>query len=144
MTSQPSDRMPPIPADRLTAEQETARAAIVAGPRGELVGPFVPLLRCPELMTRAQLLGEHLRFGVTLEKRLTELVILSVARAWDQQFEWGYHQPLALEHGLAAAVVDDVGRGVRPVTDDRAVLAVWDLVEALQRTRTVPLSLIHI
>lgn len=137
MTSESLDRMPPLPGSEQSAAQRAAEAALVSGPRGALVGPFVPLLRCPELMTRVQLLGEHLRFGVALEKRLTELVILVVARAWDQQFEWGYHHPIALAQGLGAEVVDDVSRGQRPASGDAVVLAVWDLVDELQRTRQV-------
>ena len=39
--AQPADRLPPLPADQLTDAQRDAMAEIVAGPRGELVGPFV-------------------------------------------------------------------------------------------------------
>ena len=39
------DRMPPIPADKMTDEQKKVAAALIAGPRGALVGPFIPLLR---------------------------------------------------------------------------------------------------
>ena len=102
-----------------------------SGPRGELIAPFVPLLRAPELMTRLQLVGEYLRFGSGLPPRLTELVILVVARRWDQDYEWGHHVPLAraagLEEDVIAAVRDG---GAFTGTDD--VRAVWRLVSELE------------
>ena len=75
-----SDRLPmPAPAE-LTAEQLAAVEQIVSGPRGTINGPFVPLLRSPELMTRVQMVGEYLRFSSVLDDDLVELVILLVAR----------------------------------------------------------------
>src|SRR5438034_1392001 len=44
------DRLPPIPATDWTETQRREAEAIVRGPRGALVSPFVPLLRSPELM----------------------------------------------------------------------------------------------
>ncbi len=57
-----TDRMPPIPAERLTPGQRAVSDELVSGPRGALAGPFVPLLRSPGLMARVQKVGEYLRF----------------------------------------------------------------------------------
>ena len=46
----------------LTDGQRVVYEAMVAGPRGAVVGPFHPLLRSPELCARAQSLGAYLRF----------------------------------------------------------------------------------
>ncbi|WP_406081073.1 carboxymuconolactone decarboxylase family protein [Micromonospora sp. NBC_00858] len=132
-----SDRLP-LPSDaELTHEQRAAAARIAAGPRGMVFGPFVPLLRSPELMTRLQLVGEYLRFDSALDDDLVELVILYVARAWDQEFEFGYHQPLALQAGLPEEVVDAVARGVRPAGGRPEVGYVYDLLDELHTTRQV-------
>ncbi len=131
------DRLPPLPDDALDDAQRDAQARITSGPRGSLVGPFVPLLRSPELMTRLQLVGEYIRFDSVLDDDLVELVILCVARAWDQDFEFGYHHPLALRAGLPEDVVDDVARGVRPTGGRLEVGVVFDLVDELQRTQHV-------
>ncbi len=125
----------PLP-DEMTVGQKQAAARLTNGPRGALFGPFVPLLRSPELMTRLQLVGEYLRFDSLLDDDLVELVILIVARRWDQDFEYGFHQPLALKAGLPAPVVDAVARGARPVASERIVV-VWDLLDELHRTRQV-------
>lgn len=124
--------------DELSDEQRLAVQAIVAGPRGAIVGPFIPLLRNPELMTRVQLLGEYLRFDSNLDADLIELVILQIARHWDQQFEWGFHHPLALKAGLPAAVIEEVAAQCRPSSGRPEVIAVWDLIDALLRTNAVP------
>lgn len=135
--SQTQDRLPLLPSGELTDAQRAAVDRISAGPRGGLTGPFVPLLRSPEMMTRLQLVGEYIRFDSVLDDDLVELVILSVARHWDQQFEWGYHHPIALSKGLSEEVIDCVAERRRPVTGRSEVGLVWDLVDELQRTRRV-------
>jgi 4-carboxymuconolactone decarboxylase len=124
-----TDRLPmPSP---LTTSQRAAVDAIVSGPRGTLVGPFVPLLRSPELMTRVQLVGEYLRFDSALPGHLRELAILIVARYWNQDFEWGHHVPLARAAGLDAAVIRAVGQDNRAARGSDDVRAVWRFVEEL-------------
>ena len=138
MTASPvEDRLPLPPDEQLTAEQRAAVAEISAGPRGGVIGPFAPLLRSPQLMTRLQKVGEHLRFSSPLDRRLFELTILFVSRWWDQDFEWSYHHPLALEAGLDPAVAEAIGEGRRPEGMDPAAAAVWDLLDELHRTRQV-------
>src|ERR1700682_2403215 len=95
------DRLPPIAADKLTAEQKQAAAEFHAGRGMSVLGPFSVMLRSPEVMLRAKAMGDYLRFRNVLEKRVTELVILVTARAWTQQFEWAYHYGFALEAGLS-------------------------------------------
>lgn len=131
------DRLPPLSEDQLTPEQRAAAAEISAGPRGAVIGPFAPLLRSPELMTRLQKTGEYLRFSSPLERRLFEMTILVVARWWDQQFEWGFHHPIALQAGLDPAIADAIAEGRRPEGMDEAAAATWDLLDELHRTRGV-------
>jgi 4-carboxymuconolactone decarboxylase len=114
-----------------TSEQRRAADLIAAGPRGSLLGPFVPLLHSPELMTRLQLVGEYLRFQKVLDDDLLEVVILTVARHWDQQFEWGFHQPLAIRVGVPQSVTDEIQMGERPSTGRDELALVWDATQAL-------------
>jgi 4-carboxymuconolactone decarboxylase len=132
-----ADRLPPLPADQLTDAQREAMAEIVAGPRGELVGPFVPLLRSPELMRRLQRTGVYLRFDTGLDPALLELTILLVARHWNQRFEWRYHCPLALRAGVSEETIRAVRRGERPDRLDPAAAAVWEVCDELHRLRGV-------
>jgi 4-carboxymuconolactone decarboxylase len=132
-----ADRLPPLTEEQMTAAQRAAAAEISSGPRGAVIGPFAPLLRSPELMTRLQKVGEYLRFESPLDRRLFEMTILYVARWWDQQFEWTFHHPLALEAGLDPAVADAIAEDRRPDGMDAAAEAVWDLLDELFRTRAV-------
>src|SRR6266852_3745005 len=97
------DRLPPIPANALTDAQRKAIEEFKATRSADISGPFVPLLRSPEVMSRARALSDYLRFKSALPPRLSEFVILLIARRWTQQYEWNAHQPLAIQGGLRAA-----------------------------------------
>jgi 4-carboxymuconolactone decarboxylase len=108
------ERMPRIPADRMTEAQQKAAAEIADGPRGGLRGPYVAIVRNPDFMQPAQKLGEYLRFRCTLDKRISEMAAIIVARHWTQQYEWQAHAPKALEAGLRQSIVDAIADGRRP------------------------------
>lgn len=133
------DRMPPIPADKLTPEQKKAVELLVATPRGNAgpTGPFIPLLRSPELMNRMQAVGEYLRFHNSLPQKLVEMGTLMAARESAQQYEWDVHYPLALKAGLAAETANAIADGRRPerMADDEALL--YDFVTELLRNKSV-------
>jgi 4-carboxymuconolactone decarboxylase len=110
----PADRLPPIAADRLTAPQREAVEAFRTARGTAISGPFYPLLRSPELMTRTRAMGDYLRFKSALPPRLSELVILLTAREWTQQYEWNAHYPIALKAGVNREVLDAIAEGRRP------------------------------
>jgi 4-carboxymuconolactone decarboxylase len=109
-----TDRMPPIPMDQMTEAQRKAAEEVIAGPRKALVGPFNPLLRSPEFMSRLQRVGEYLRFSTKLGSNISEFIILLTARQWTQQFEWDSHQDLALKAGIKPETIKAIGEGRRP------------------------------
>src|ERR1700754_5003290 len=109
------DRMPPIPADKLTEAQKKAAKAFAEGRGYAVRGPFVPLIRSPEVMLRAKAMGDYLRFKSTLGSRLNEMVILITAREWTQQYEWHAHHEFALKAGLDPKIADAIAAGFRPV-----------------------------
>jgi 4-carboxymuconolactone decarboxylase len=129
------DRMPPIPADALTDAQKRAIAEFKAARSVDISGPFVPLLRSPEVMSRARAMGDYLRYKSSLPPRLSEFVILLTARRWTQQYEWNAHQPLALQGGLRREIAAAIADGRRPdamAEDEEAVYALWDEVQRNQ------------
>jgi 4-carboxymuconolactone decarboxylase len=111
----PQDRMPAIPADKMTEAQTKAAAEITSGPRKALVGPFIPLLRSPELMSRLQKVGEYLRYDTKLGPNISEFIILQMARHMSQQFEWDSHIDLALKAGVKQETLTAIAEGRRPV-----------------------------
>jgi 4-carboxymuconolactone decarboxylase len=129
------DRMPPIPADKLTDAQKKAIEEFKAARSAEISGPFVPLLRSPEVMTRARAMGDYLRFRSSLPPRLSEFVILLTARRWTQQYEWNAHAPLAVKGGLREQIVKAVADGRRPegmAEDEEIVYALFDEIQKNQ------------
>lgn len=118
------DRLPPLDPATWTEAQRRCAEEIVAGPRGAVISPFVPLLRSPELCTHAQRMGEHLRYRSAIGLRLSELAILVTARHWDQQVEWAIHAPIARREGLAAETVQAIAEDRTPAfsREDEAVV----------------------
>lgn len=117
-----TDRMPLMPLDAMSPAQREAAEALIAGPRKAVFGPFIPLLRSPQLMGRIGDVGAYLRFESVLDARIRELTICAAARHTGNQFEWLMHAPLALAAGVAQATVDAVadGRQPRGMADDEA------------------------
>ncbi len=131
------NRMPPIPADKMTDIQKRVVADIMAGPRGHLVGPFIPLLRSPDFMDRLQKTGEYLRFNSAFETRLSEMAILITARLWSQNFEWHAHSQIAAKAGLKPAIIAAIAEGRRPSDMAADEATIWHFLDELTRTRTV-------
>src|SRR5438876_10336173 len=117
------DRMPPIAPDKLTDAQKKAIEEFKAARSADISGPFIPLLRSPEVLTRARALSDYLRYRSVLPPRLSEFVILLTARAWTQNYEWNAHEPLARQAGLNPAVIKAIADGRRPegMAEDEAI-----------------------
>ena len=129
--------MPPLTDEQMTPAQREVARELASGRRGALYGPFVPLLRSPELTRRLQRVGEYLRYEPAVPPKLRELVIILTAREWTQDFEWDVHAPLAEREGLARETIAAIAEGRRPreMAADEAL--VHDLFFELQRTRTL-------
>jgi 4-carboxymuconolactone decarboxylase len=130
-------RMPMIPDAQMTEAQKAVVKEIVSGPRGHLVGPFIPLLRSPDFMNRLQKTGEYLRFNSALEPRRSEMVILMTARAWSQVFEWHHHRIIAEKAGLAEEIISAIAEGRRPAKMAADEAAIYDFMDELSRNRSV-------
>ena len=91
---------------------------------GALIGPFNAFVHAPELGKRLSSLGVHLRFGVSLDRRLIELAICTVGAYWHAEFEFWAHARMAIEHGVTPDVVEMLRSGDRPdfeLEDERVV-----------------------
>ncbi len=131
------DRMPPLPDGKWTPEQKKAAEEFAAGRGTPVFGPFVPLLRSPEVMLRAKAMGDYLRFKSTLPPKLNEFVILITARQWTQQYEWDVHYPIALKAGVEPEVAKAVQEGRRPQGMSADEEIVYDVCDELRRNQSV-------
>ena len=130
-------RLPIIAPSDYSPEQKKAAAEFEAARGGPPRGPFEPLLYSPQVMTQMRATGDYLRYKSAIGNKLSELVILVVAREWTQDYEWYVHQPIAVQAGIKQATTDAIAEGRRPetMTDDEAI--VYEFSIELHRTKRV-------
>ena len=132
------DRMPPIPADEMTEAQREIAAKYEAE-RGSTIrtGPWVPLLRTPEILRLMLDMRTHVRDHTLLGPRLSEFAMLIAAREWTQQYVWNAHRPAAVRAGLSPEIITALAAGRRPqqMAEDEEIL--YDLCMELHRNKSV-------
>jgi 4-carboxymuconolactone decarboxylase len=104
-----------------------SRGSQLVDEQGGLIGPFNAFVHAPEVGRRLGSLGGTLRFGTSIERRLSEVAIITVGARWKAEFEWFAHSRMAREHGVPDAVIDAIGAGEDPpfeADDERTVHAV--------------------
>jgi 4-carboxymuconolactone decarboxylase len=108
-----------------------------AAARGQPTGPWIALLRSPELMKRTRALSDYLRFESVLPGWLREFVILMTARHWGQNYEWHVHYAIAIDEGLSPQIAQAIAEGRRPpgMVDEEEIL--YELCLELQRNHSV-------
>ena len=123
--AQAQDRMPPIPAEKMTDAQKKAVADYKSLRSTDLTGPpWTVLLRVPDLVVPSLQLRLHNQQNSALSPKLTEMAILIAARHLTNSFEFNAHHTLAVKAGLSADIIAAVAEGRRPerMTDDEAIL----------------------
>ena len=126
------------PEEAMTPEQKAAVAEAVAGIRGRVPAPMVAWLQNPDLASRAQKLGELLRYQTTLEPRLSELAILVCGRHWTSHHEWTAHKREGLKAGMDPEVIAAIAARRTPSLNDAREQAVYDVSTTLLATGRVP------
>jgi 4-carboxymuconolactone decarboxylase len=125
------NRLPYLRYDELAADGQAVWDNVV-GTRGDqlvneyggLVGPFNAFVHAPDVGRHLSALGATVRFGTSIERRLSELAIITVGARWKAEFEWWAHARTARRHGVPDAVVDAIARGDEPpfAADDERVI----------------------
>ena len=101
------NRLPPLKPDELNAQMRKAYdAAVASSPGGKPEG--VAAIR----LYRS---GVDVRWDAAIGRRLSELAILTIAREYDQPYEWSLHEMEAVSVGLEPAIAEVV-RHRRPAT----------------------------
>jgi 4-carboxymuconolactone decarboxylase len=130
------ERLPMIPADKLTDAQKKTVADMQAGSFG-VGGPFVALLREPKLADQAYAMATYFRNESVLGPKLTEFVIMLAARDWTQQFEWTAHYSRALKSGLKQETIGAIAEGRRPAGMPEDEEIVYDFWTELNHNKSV-------
>ena len=135
--AQAQDRMPPIQMSEMTDAQRTVAATVEAERGYSLRGPWVPLLRSPEMLDLMVDVRDHVRDRSLLSFKLTEFAILMAAREWTQHYVWNAHYPAAIRAGLDAQIITAIADGRRPDLMSNEEEILYDLSMELHRNKHV-------
>ena len=106
-------RVPPLDVEALSPEQKLVYDKI-AGNRKTVRGPFPIWLRNPKLAEHANQFGVVLRDHSTIGRRIFELAVITVCRAWSVQYAWSSHAPQAELAGIAPEIVEAIRQNRKP------------------------------
>lgn len=96
---------------RLADMSERTREQIARtnlAPDGEPLAIFGTIARHPKLLAAWLPFGGRLLAGGSLDRRLTELVILRTAYNMGNEYEWGQHVPISQAFGVDRATIERV------------------------------------
>jgi 4-carboxymuconolactone decarboxylase len=124
------NRLPPIQRQALNDQMKKAYdAAAASAPGGAIEGVAA---------IRLHRSGVDVRWDARIGRRLSELAILTVAREYDQPYEWSLHEMEAVSVGLEPPIVDVV-RHRRPLTGvGEKEAAIIQLGREIGRHRVTP------
>jgi 4-carboxymuconolactone decarboxylase len=132
------DRMPPIPAEKMTEAQQKAVQDYKDLRKQDLTGPpWSVMLRVPDLVVPSLELRLHNSNNSALSPKLTEFAIMIAARQWTNNYEWAAHSTLAGKAGLNPAILAAVADGRRPehMAEDEALI--YDFCTELLHNQSV-------
>jgi 4-carboxymuconolactone decarboxylase len=130
-------RLPELDPATFSPEQKKVHEAILAGPRGKVVGPLKVWLNNPGLAEHAQALGAYARFNSSLPPRLSELAICVTGAFWKANFEWFAHAPMAIKAGIDPAAIEAIRTGATPKLIKSDEQAIYDFAIELIAKRRV-------
>jgi 4-carboxymuconolactone decarboxylase len=130
-------RLPDLDPEKFSPEQKKVHAAILAGPRGRVVGPLKVWLKNAGLAEHAQALGAYCRFNSSLPPRLSELAICTTGAFWKANYEWFAHAPMATKAGIDPVAIEAIRTGGTPKFTKSDEQIVYDFTRELLTTRRV-------
>jgi 4-carboxymuconolactone decarboxylase len=107
-------RLDPLPMDELTPEQQALHAVLGSTRKKRVSGPFAIWLRNPPIADAANKLTLALRENGKVEKRLYELIVLTVVRHWSARYAWAAHEGNAAASGLAPEIIEAIRHQRKP------------------------------
>ena len=126
-------RLPPLDPATLTPDQQRV-AAEIAGARSNVRAPFPMWLHNPKLANHANQFGVALRES-SIGRRIFELAVIVVCRAWQVQYAWSSHAPQAEKAGIAPDIVEAIRQNRKPdfKRDDERVA--YDVATEIMATK---------
>jgi len=117
-------RIKPLQRDQLSEKQLRIWNELVASrgpgaltPDGYLQGPLDIWLHAPALGLPTSSLGGLIRSEASLDRKLQELVILTVSARWKGEYNWWAHALFARQLGTTEEVLEAIACGTDPPFD---------------------------
>ncbi len=127
-------RLPPIDPATYTPDQQRV-AAEISGARKSVRGPFTIWLRNPKLAEYANAFGLALRDSKTVERRVFELVVITVCRAGSVQYAWSAHVGAAETAGVAPEGIAAIRDNRRPDFKRDDERTAYDVATEIMQTK---------
>lgn len=127
-------RIPPLDPSALTPDQQRV-AGLIAGARKNVRGPFTIWLRNPVLAEHANAFGVALRDSKILDRRLFELAVIVVCRAFSVQYAWSSHAPAAEAAGVSPTVIAAIQENRKPEFSREDERVVYDVASEIMATK---------
>ncbi|MDE2375791.1 carboxymuconolactone decarboxylase family protein [Bradyrhizobium sp.] len=115
----------------MSEDQRRTYEESIASKRGRPPPPMMAWLNSPEMARHATRLGAVLRFDTIFPAKLSEIAILVTARHWTSHYEWYAHKRLALQGGMAPAIIDAIRDRRTPEFGDPTAKMIYDVAKSL-------------
>lgn len=112
-------RYDPLTREKLKPEHQEIWDGVARPRKGHVPAPFQVLLGSPELCKLTGELGAFCRFRTGLSPRLSELMILTIARFWNCEYEFTVHSAEARKAGVPEHEIEALAVGRRPAFEDK-------------------------
>ncbi len=126
----PMNRIHEIPAEKLSAEQQTIFDRVTAG-RGRIPRPYQVWIHSPTVAAAMEQLGTFLNKRASLSRREVVIGILLIAQHWDAGYVRQNHIRDGLAAGLPRDTIDAILAGRDPKLADPHERAVFRFATAL-------------
>ena len=107
-------RLEPLKVENFSPEQKAIYAKVSRG-RTDIGGPYSGWLRNPPIAAAAHELLSAVRLNGKLDKKLYEILVLTVARRAGVEYAFVVHEPLALAAGVEPEVIEAIRTQRKPL-----------------------------
>ncbi len=104
---------------------------------GSLCGPFDAWLRTPGIGVHLERVGMALREETVMDPAVREIAVLTVARAWNVDFEFQVHAMVAKNVGVPEHAIEAIARGDQPILERGDLAAAHQLARELVYNRRI-------
>lgn len=145
-----TERLKTLGPKEISGNAKTLYDAVVNSPRaqgpgkqiliredGSLCGPFDAWLRSPGIGIHFERAGMALREDTIMDAAVREVAVLTVARAWNIDFEFQVHAMVAKMQGVPEEAIGQIARGETPRFERDDLQAAYDVARELVFQRRV-------